>query len=371
MSNLDVKVRKVNSIETHPNADALDLAVIGGYRAVVKRDEFNAGDLVLYVPDDTLFNDLSVAEDLGIAPYLTGKGKNRVKPIRLRGELSQGIVVPLEKLNKWLNANIGWTGTWEENADVANLLNVEKYEEPISIQMAGKMRPWPSFIPKYDVENIKRPESMAAVIDGEEVVVTEKLHGTNVTIGVDEDGKTWVCSRNTALQFDLENVYWKVSRKYGLGHKVRSYQRATSTTALGWRSDNAGVAVIMDIVPPISLHGEIVGVQDLKYGHNGGDCGFYAFDIRVNGLFAPYDDFVKICTYYSIPMVPELYRGPYEYKTIAELAKGKTCLADGCHIREGVVAKPLFDRYDHDAGRVQFKFLNEDYLLRKGGTEMH
>lgn len=355
MSLFEVKFRTIDNVERHPNADALDLAVIGGYKAVVKRDEFVAGDTALYIPDDTLFEDISIAECLGIAPYLTGKQKNRVKPVRLRGELSQGIVVPIAKITDCLT-KLGApsdviSAMISEKANIAAALKTIKYEEPIPIHMAGKIRPWPGFLCKYDVENIKRPESMLAMIEGEEVVVTEKLHGTNMSVATEDGMQIFVCSRNNALEADETNVYWRAARQYNLVEKIEKLFNEL-------------------MVQNISLHGEVVGVQDLKYGFNGGNVGFFAFDIRANGEFLPFVEFERLCTKFEIPMVPILYRGPYSYNTIAELAAGKTALGNN-HIREGVVARPIVERYVVGAGRVQFKFINEDYLTRKGGTEMH
>lgn len=353
MSTLDVKIRKIDNVEIHPNADSLDLAVIGGYRAVVKRGEFKTGDLALYIPDDTLFTDLSVAERLGIAPYLTGKGKNRVKPVRLRGSLSQGIVVPLENLKEYLYSQLILTFEFHENEDWAQVLKVEKYEEPIPIQMAGKARPWPSFLCKYDVENINRPESMKAMVPLEQVVVTEKLHGTNTSLAWNQtENQIYVCSRNTALEEDEKNLYWQVVKKTGIYEKFEKM-------ALDYSGET------------LSLHGEIVGVQDLKYGH-GNEKGFYAFDICEDGKFLNWFAFFGLCSMYKIPMVPIVYIGDYDYKIISEFSKGQSLL-DPSHIREGVVMKTLDERYDYDAGRTQFKFLSEDYLVRKGKnvTELH
>jgi RNA ligase (TIGR02306 family) len=153
-----------------------------------------------------------------------------------------------------------------------------------------------------------------------------------------------------ALQEDEKNLYWQVFRKSGIYEK---FERMVAET--GART--------------LSLHGEIVGVQDLKYGHTN-EKGFYAFDIRHNNDFLDWDAFIVMCQMYEIPTVPVLYDGPYDYDMINGLARGNSVL-DGSHIREGVVVRTVKERYDYDAGRCQFKFISEDYLLRKGGTELH
>ncbi len=362
MSTFEVRIRKIDNVEIHPNADALDLAVIGGYRAVVKRNEFKPGDLALYIPTDSLFTDISIAERLGIAPYLTGKNRNRVKVVRLRGSLSEGIVVPINKLIKYiLNISelqdVSYILNFpKEGDDWTEALKVEKYEEPIPIIMQGKVRPWPSFLCKYDVENIKKSESLNAMIPEEEVIGTEKMHGSNLAVSVDieNDFKVYVCSRNNALEEDDQNIYWKTAKKYGLIDRLMQF-----------------AVLHKDTAKYVSLHGELIGVQDMRYGYSNGDTGFYAFDIRINNEFVDYDRFNVICLRLDIPMVPVLYRGPFDYDKIHEIDHGQSLIYPG-HIREGTVIRPVKERYDQIAGRVQFKFVSEDYLTRKGNTtEFH
>lgn len=375
MSTFEVKVRTVTQITPHPNADRLELIVIGGYMAVVQKGIHKVGDPIVYIPEDTVFTDLSIAEALKVASYLTGKQKNRVKAIRLRGCLSQGIVLPASAFDEaklHLYEHEGETRWWNpiqfvgdevfvtSSADIISLLKVEKYEEPIPVEMAGQARKWPSFLPKYDVENIKRPESMNALQEGEEVVATEKLHGTNIAVawgpGLDEGEEVFVCSRNFALQENETNVYWRAARDFKLADRLRVMKETL---------ESEGV-----IVEDISLHGEVIGVQDLKYGLTNGHIDFYAFDIRVNGQFLNYGDFKRLTGMAGIRTVPEVYRGPYNYEALKKLAEGMTLIGNG-HIREGIVVKPIQERYDREAGRVMFKFISEAYLLRKDGTELH
>jgi len=383
MSTYEVKIRQITLIEPHPNADKLELVAIGGYRAVVQKGIHSVGDLILYIPDDSVFTNLDIAVLLKVDSYLTGKQKNRVKAIKLRGIVSQGIVLPLSVLRDnyyalyhslvdarkeaakesgiivWIDPlAMGYT----EGTDWAETLRLIKYEEPIPMQMAGKVRRWPDFLPHYDLENIKRPESMNALVPGEAVVGTEKLHGTNMTVaigpGLEEDEKVFVCSRNNAIKEDDTNVYWRAARKYELSRKVETLRLAMSV-ARGVEVEN------------VSLHGEVVGVQDLKYGYENGDVGFYAFDIRVDGQYVDHHVFVDLCNSYDIPMVPLVYSGPYDYDVVRSLANGKTTIPGSTDILEGVVVRPVKERDDLFAGRVVFKIISDDYLTRKGGSELH
>jgi RNA ligase (TIGR02306 family) len=345
---------------------------------VVQKGIHHVGAPIIYIPEDSVFTDIAVADHFGITPYLTGKYKNRVKAIRLRGVLSQGIVLPFTAFSGYV---------WDtcdpmeahrqlfyvpEGRDYREFLKIEKYEEPIPIEMMGHVRAWPSFLNHYDVENIKRPESLLALVEAEEVVATEKLHGTNMTIaigpGLDEGEEVYVCSRRLAIRESELNVYWRAARKFDLINKVKQLHARVIENELNFRCLTTLAARLDDVT--VSIHGEVVGVQDLKYGHVNGDIGFYAFDIRINGEYVDADVFDALCSQLDIPRVPEVYRGPYSYDTCAKLATGKTTIGAD-HILEGVVVKPIRERYDNLAGRVQFKFISEDYLLRKGGTELH
>lgn len=364
MSTFETKIRKLDAVEHHTNADRLALAQIGGYRAVVERGLHKPNDLVLYIQEDSVFTDLTIAQALKIDKYLIGKHKNRVKTIKLRGALSQGIVLPLFQLEKYLemyafqkDAALGLI----EGADFTDILKLEKYEEPVPIQMRGKVRRWPSFVPHYDIENIKRPESLNQLKEGEEVVTVEKLHGTNITIaigpGLENDEEAFVCSRNNALKEDSINVYWRATRKYNLIEKVDSIRRNL-------------MEVEYQSVFDISLHGEVIGMQDLKYGYENGEIGFYAFDLRINGQYVDYDKFVAYCEWHDIPIAPLIYRGPYNYDVVNNACQGKTLLG-GLHMREGGVTKPVKERVNEHGDRVQFKFISEEYSSRMDGTEYH
>ncbi|MDZ4390424.1 MAG: RNA ligase (ATP) [Gemmatimonadales bacterium] len=362
MSLFEVSVLPLSAVEPHPNADRLSLAVVGGFRAVIAKGSLAAGDTVAYFPTDSVFP-ADVAEALGVGGYLVGKEKNRVKAIRLRGVLSEGIVLPMQRVLEVLAAR-GITHApgaeqWEDG--LAEALGITKYEEPIPVGMAGRARPWPSFLPKYDVENIKRPEFAHALHPGEAVVVTEKRHGTNcaVALGPDLDPEepAYVCSRGLALVESLDNLYWIAARRAGLIEKLSRLR--DDLVAAGREVQN------------LSVHGEVLGCQDLRYGATMQEPRFEAFDLRLNGEWLSWGEFAAITERYDIPRVPTLYTGPFEYALLESLAEGvATGMGPEGHIREGVVVRPQVERHDPVLGRVQLKYVSAAYLTRAGGTEM-
>lgn len=100
MSSFQVPVKRIRAIEAHPNADAIEFAVVDGYRSIVRKGDFASGELVAYIPEASIVPE-AVIRRLGLWDAEKGKGKlsgkagNRVSAIKLRGQISQGLCYPL------------------------------------------------------------------------------------------------------------------------------------------------------------------------------------------------------------------------------------------------------------------------------------
>ncbi|MDT0632906.1 RNA ligase (ATP) [Rubrivirga litoralis] len=358
------------TVEPHGNADALELAAVGGYRAVVVKGRYRTGDLAVYVPEGSIVPEY-LQERLGLVGRLAGSQKNRVKAIRLRGVLSQGLVVPLGA-DGTLTNGAGGAVEVREGEDYAAFLGVEKY---VPASMAGAV--WAAGQERtlaYDVENVKRWPDV--LVDGEEVVMTEKVHGTLLGVGVLPEalahpahGRVVVFSKGLGakgLAFDTSEgdatLYTRTATDYGVADAV--------LRAFG---DDAGA-----LDEPVFVVGEVfgAGVQDLHYGADAGAgrLGFRVFDVYVGrrGHGAYLDDAAldRACAAMGLDRVPALYRGPYSDAALARFTGGAEAVSGaGAHLREGVVVRPTTERDDPHVGRVQLKSVSDDYLTRKGGTE--
>lgn len=415
MSTFRVEIVQLDDVLPHPNADLLELAVIGGYRTVVQKGIHAPGDLVVYVPEAALLP-VDIIEAFGFVGKLAGPAKNRVKAIRLRGELSQGLVLPLRRFFKVLASRgdgrvlyvrIGdsyptaareaaeffveeidtegnlivtstlysGSGRGLEGMDLSALAGITKYEPLIPTHMQGVQRPRPEWFPMYtDIENIKKYDRVLE--DGEEVVITEKLHGTSFACGVrmrdlgaapdiddirfpEEDPEFYVSSRRVMLERDPHNLYWKVALENHLEVLTR------------WIMHEVGASSVI-------LFGEIVGhgVQDLAYGTVPGEKEFRWFDLHIDGEYVDDDRAVELVSAAvlacDLPLrrVPVLYTGPFSMETVRLLTDGRTILRDA-HLREGVVVKPVKERCTRSLGRVILKSISADYLTRNDGTEYH
>lgn len=363
-----VKIRRLE-IFPHPNADALELAGVDGYRAVVRKGEFKTGDYAVYLPEKALVPD-ELLHEIGLYGKLSGAGKNRVKPMRLRGILSEGIVCRPEALD------ISWQWVSDEHTDpdvlaellavdYAGTLGVEKWVPNVPMQMRGKIRQRGNapLLPWIEIPNIKKAPGMFR--EDEHVTATEKVHGTHLMCTLDlrvEGAEFMLSSKGMGKQGwdlveDAGNLYWQAARKWRLEEWMRDASQFFS------------------VFNPerIAIYGEVfgAGIQDLTYG---AEVGYRLFDIRVDDVWIGQYAVQRLARLlqtdweYDVQAVPVLYDGPYDYEKLCALAEGESVVGNGVNLREGLVVRPIHERRLPDGQRVVAKFISEDYLTRKGET---
>lgn len=377
MSEFEVKVVRINDVYDHPNADRLSIVKIGGYECISGKLEdgsprYKAGDLVVYVPEDALLPEYLLKsqgfwKDGGT---LSGPQGNRVKAVRLRGVVSQGILIGTTHFHILANDKGEMLGVCEGD-EVGEFLGIQKYEPTIPVQMSGAVTRAPhpgssgllGIIHKYDFENIKKHPDMFE--DGELVYFTEKLHGTFCQIGFIPD-----------MNHEEGFGNWFVASK-GLGKQGLCFQSVASnlyTTALRGLLESESASRIIELSndlgnKPIRIFGEIFGkgVQDLDYGFDRPE--FRMFDILIGeDHWATYTQINSLSFDLMIKNVPVLFSGFYSEQVVVEYRDGKTTLG-GNHIREGIVIRSLNELKHPKHGRKIAKAVSPDYLLRKGGTE--
>lgn len=190
MSTLRVTA-EVLTVHEHPNADALELAQVGLYRAVVAKGEYRTGDTAVYIPEQSVLP-AALIEELGLTGRLAGSNADRVRAVRLRGELSQGIVCRPKAL-----AGVDLAQAALDGTDFAERLGIVKWVPPIPPTMDGDVESAPDLLPWVDIENIQRFPGIFE--PGEAVVLTEKLHGSACLLTYfAEDGRAQVSSRASA-----------------------------------------------------------------------------------------------------------------------------------------------------------------------------
>ncbi|MCZ4611763.1 RNA ligase (ATP) [Streptomyces sp. Lzd4kr] len=353
MSTLRVTA-EVLTVHEHPNADALELAQVGLYRAVVAKGAYRSGEAAVYIPEQAVLP-TGLIEELGLTGRLAGSASDRVKAVRLRGELSQGIVCRPKALG-----DVDLTRAAAEGTDFAELLGITKWVPPIPPTMSGDVESAPDLLPWVDIENIQRYPDIFT--PGEPVVLTEKLHGSAclLTYVADEE-RVYVSSKgfgskSLALREESRNLYWRAIRGHGVAEAA-----ARLAERLGARR--------------VGIFGEVfgAGVQDLTYGADGRreTLGYAAFDVsaEIDGRVRWLDAAEALDG--ELPLVPRLFEGPFDIERVLEVASGReTVSGRELHLREGVVIRPAVERYSAvTGGRAIAKAVSPAYLTRKGGTE--
>lgn len=321
MSTFEVKVVKVDNVERHPNADRLTLVTIGGYVAISNLTDsgewrYQPGDLVVYIPADAvlpewLLKEMGFWDDKKGKGMLNGSLGNRVKAMKLRGTFSEGIlfpVVPYHDNTTLEDFFVIYNGNdfikVQENEDVAEFLQITKYEPVIPQSMSGEVFSASKFelmerhglsdiaqggyTPvKYDIDAWEKHQNLFE--DGELVQITEKLHGTFCGFSVfpdlisDDLFATFQMENEIAIPVNNAMIYSK-----GLGGKglcfLNNEQNANNLYVSAFKALSPITKNYLNYLANandgIHVVGEIFGkgVQDLDYGTA---PSFRIFDIYV------------------------------------------------------------------------------------------
>lgn len=348
-------MRKIASIQTIRDitpiegADAIVLAHVNGWAAVVKLGEFSVGQPVVFCEIDSWVpHEIAAFLSKGKEPreYLGVKGE-RLRSVKLRGQLSQGLILPISVLP---------LADYGEGEDVSESLGIIKYEPPVPAQLAGQVKGnFPSLVSKTDEERIQNIRGLEKYLD-EVFVETEKLHGTSVSFVLNESGELEVCSRNLSLKEDENNLYWKLAKKndaLALLNTVKNHYEAE------------GVSVLT-----VAIQGEGVG-QGVQKGWEYGIQvpEFFMFTIQVNGVKIAEEDYQMFKQmFHQVKSVPEVRKATLRGivgdageigATLLKYVEGKSVI-DGKTIREGSVFRCLTD------SSFSFKVVSNQFLLKGG-----
>lgn len=356
-------VRRVSGVQLIPQADKICAYIVDGWSIVDAKDKYNVGDLVVMCEIDSWIPH-------EIAPFLS-KGKEprefegvkgeRLKTIKLRGQLSQGLLLPPSVLGdtqpNFFNESDRWAlGVIAEGEDqfsefifegddVSERLGIKKWERPLSPQLAGMARgSFPSFVPKTDqerVQNLVKEIDLASTC-GHEFEITEKLDGSSMTVYLRED-QFGVCSRNLDLKETEGNTFWATTRRLDIEAKMRAVE------------EFGDFAVQGELVGP--------GIQGNSYNLTHHD--FYVFDvydIRAGEYVAPAvrQALVARMGLKHVPIIA--HNAPitgHDVGAILKLADGRSVVGDCKAKREGLVFKST-------NGGFSFKAISNDWLLCGG-----
>ena len=329
MRNL-ASIQIIKNIENIENSDTLAVATINGWKVVVKRDEYKINDLIIYCEIDSWIPH-------EIAPFLSkdrkapreynGIAGERLKTIRLRGQISQGLILSTSILNI----------DFKLEDDVTEILNIQKWEPPVDLKMSGESRGnFPSQISKTDEIRVQNFKDYFKLLN-QKYYVHEKLEGSSITI-YKIDGEFGVCSRNMNLKETDENKYWYATKKLNLIEKLKDY-------------DN------------IALQGELLGpgIQGNIYGLSDYEIYFFnIYNIQTGEYFSELAsfEFLNLLELKKVPLIVENFELPKNIDTLIQLSDGESRLNSKVS-REGLVYR------NADSERISFKVISNNYLLKQ------
>ncbi len=333
-------IQRVTSVEPIEGADRIEKIRVLGWQLVAQKNEFEPGDLCLYCEIDSVLPDHPAFENFR-------ERKFRIKTIRLKGVISQGLAFPLD--HPYIVEKIGNCKV-SEGEDLSEMLGIVKHEVPLPVTMRGKVAGrFPAHL--VPVTDELRVQSYVNVLDefaGRDVYVTTKMDGTSFTAYYD-GAKFGVCSRNMEMRPDDESIYTRIARKYDLERILK---------AIG-ETEGRNLAVQGEICGP-GVRGNPIGLAQPEL------FVFNVFDIGAQ-RYLDFADAFRLMEERKLPTVPVDATGVrfgWTLDQLLEMAKGR--YGSGRH-REGIVIRPV--KEDHSnvlAGRLSIKVINNDYLLSGG-----
>ena len=327
-------VRKISDLSPIEGADKIEVATIDGWKVVVAKDVgHKVGDLVIYCEIDSFLPIRPEFEFLRKSSYKKmsdGTEGFRLKTIKLRGQVSQGLILPLS-LVEYTNIN------FEVGMDVTLMLGINKYEPPIPAQLAGKVKGlFPSFIRKTDEERVQNLSDQYNELKTHTYYVTEKLDGSSATFYY-KDGVFGVCSRNLELLETEGNTFWKVARELDLENKMKSLGKNISI-----QSELIGESVQGN---PYKIKGQTIRCFNL-----------FNIDTQEYSSLTDFRDTVEMLGLETVPVLNTNFKLPDTIDELLKFADSKSELNPN-YDREGIVIRTL-DR------KISFKVISNKFLLK-------
>ena len=269
----------ISEVRPHDNADALELATVRGWQVVIRIGEVAAGDTVVFFEIDTML-DVSDERFAFLAPrgvrtdVRDGFQGHVLRTARLRGQLSQGLVVPAAQFPEVAEAAVG--------DDVTEALGLRKWDPPLPAALSGSaIGARPGLVPKTDAERVQNVELSALPSEG--WVASEKVDGMSTSYLLEVDGELRVCTRNLELA-NAGQSQWRLADALDLDPLMRDLLA----------SSGAASVVIQGEVAGPRLQGNPLQLADLR---------FFAFRLVVDGSDVATQDWPEALMSLAAPLV--------------------------------------------------------------------
>lgn len=350
MSRKLASIQVVTDIQPIEGADNIEKCKVLGWQVVIGKNQFKDGEKVVYIETDAVLPEDD--EDFAVARKYAPK---KVKIAKLRGTISQGLVMPLSILGGEVKEEDGRTyvksslftgdekwNPYEVGEDVSEWLGIYKYDPPIPVEMGGEVKgDFPAVLKKTDETRIQNVPGFLERHKGKQVYTAEKLDGTSMSVYF-LNGEMGVCGRN--WDFTEGNLYWRVANSYKLKEKLKE-------------------AMADDIL----LQGELIGpgIQGNKYN-------LTTHEFRLFNVFNPtrqtyynFEDMLGVAELLGLTTVPILATFDLNHTVdeLLEMATIRSTLNPKAWA-EGIVLRTLVDEPDEETGRTSIKIISPTFLLK-------
>lgn len=379
MSTFAVPITLIKEIKSLPNSDFLEIAKVYDWDIVVRKGQYKVDDRVIYVPVDSVLSQ-ELEQRLFPPDSKIKLNKRRVKSIRIRGQISQGMILNFEEICSF---NPGLQG-FDLEQDTSSFLFITKYEPPevelpslMNVGSTKKKKGNSNFSKYTDIENFKYYDRLFK--DGEQVYISEKLHGSSWRAG-------WFPSEANTIWKKIRK-FFKLLPEYEFCWGSRTVQIQIKGKHNGVHIESQGVSfddIYTKIVKQYSIkenlpygyaiYGEIVGdgiQKNYTYGCKKNEHKLYVYDIMCYGKWLDYSDFTRVLSIADLchlKRVPELYVGPFSKEIVDKFRDGDSMIGRQ-KVREGIVIKPVIET-KCSIGRKVLKYISDAYYLRDN-TEFH
>lgn len=323
-------IERITALTPIPGADLIETATIQAWKVVVKKGIYQVGQLACFFEIDSLVPRRPWSAFL----FKDDKDVYRLRTVKLKGQLSQGLLVPVAEIPELSGRALG------EGDDVTELLNVTKWEMPIPAQLAGQVKgSFPTFLRKTDEPRLQGAPAVLDEIRDIPVYISTKMDGTSATY-YKHEGVFGACSRNLELKEEGGDDYWAAAKAADLPNKLPD-----------------GYAIQAELCGP-GIQGNKMGLKEKTL------FVFNVFDISAQ-RYLDLNDFVYFCFAYDLPLVPLIPLPKTLPQTVDEwLAYADTIKYPNGAQAEGVVVRPLTERYSPALdGRLSFKVISNAFLL--------
>ena len=338
-------IQKIWKIEPIEGADRIELAHVLGWQCVVNKGQFHPMDIGVYFEIDSFLPIRPEFEFMRTSSYkktdIMGEGF-RLRTMRFRGQISQGLLLPLSQFPEIpADAEIG--------TDVTELLGVRKWEIEERATTGGTViGNLPYDIPHTDETRVQEEPELIQAFAGLEYYISTKMDGSSHSIGIDENG-FHVTGHNYEYKDDGNSSFYELVKARGYQEKMEAFAQENGLTAL-------------------TIQGELCAPGIQRNRLRLAKPEWYVFTVRENGKRVGLKRMLEICTVLGMEHVPIEEIGtdlPSKYPTVEALLER----ADGDYPnggkKEGIVVRPTEPVFcPLISASLSMKIVSNKYLLK-------